>query len=101
MDDPTILAMLLFFSIPTLAILSKFVIRWRALGTSNRKLQQQVERLENVNAEYAGRLENLEAIVASRAWNALDPPKPIPTAPHATEEATTRRIADLARRIAG
>ncbi|HET9228946.1 MAG TPA: hypothetical protein VFR31_19870, partial [Thermoanaerobaculia bacterium] len=93
MNDPTILAMLLFFSIPTLAILSRFVIRWRALGTSNRKLEQQVERLEKVNAEYAERLENLEAIMASRAWNALDAPGPIPTAPHEAEEMTTRRVA--------
>lgn len=72
---------LLIFSIPLVAILSKFGMQWlklraeqRALGVSSRDLEQKVERLEKANAEYAHRLENLEAIVVSQTWNVLQEP---------------------------
>ena len=103
-NEPTILLMLLVFSVPILAILSRFATRWRALGTSNGKLVQQVERLEKVNAEYAQRLENLETVVASQSGSLLQQPGPVPTAPHevhAVEERNTQRVAHLARRVGG
>lgn len=103
-NEPTILLMLLVFSVPILAILSRFATRWRALGTSNGKLVQQVERLEKVNAEYAQRLENLETVVASQSGSALQQPGPVATGPHevpAAEEMNTQRVAHLARRIGG
>lgn len=101
MDDPTILAMVLVFSIPILAILSNFATRWRALGTSNRELQQQVEQLAKVNAEYAQRLENLEAVVASQSGSLLQQPGPVATGPHEVDEMNTQRVAHLARRLGG
>lgn len=100
-NEPTILLMLLVFSVPILAILSRFVTRWRALGTSNGKLVQQVERLEKANEEYAQRLENLETVVASQTSNVLQQPGPVPTGPHQLEEMNTQRVAHLARRIGG
>ena len=112
-EEPTILAMVLVFSIPILAILSGVAKDWlklraqqRALGTSNRELEQKVERLEKVNADYVQRLENLEAVVVSQTWNRLQQPGPVPTAPHeidapAVEERNTQRLAHLARRLGG
>ena len=103
-NEPTILLMILVFSVPVLAILSRFATRWRALGTSSRETEQKVERLEKVNADYAQRLENLEAIVASQAANTLQQPAPVPTGPHelpAAEEMNTRRVAQIARRLGG
>ena len=112
-EEPTILAMVLVFSIPILAILSGLAKDWlklraqqRALGTSNRELEQKVERLEKVNADYAQRLENLEAVVVSQTSNVLQQPGPVPTAPHevhapAIEEMNTQRLAHLARRLGG
>lgn len=100
-NEPTILAMILVFSIPILAILSSFATRWRALGTSSRKLEQKVDGLEKVNAEYAQRLENLEAVVASQSGSLLQQPGPVATAPHEIEEMNTQRVAHLARRLGG
>ena len=114
-NEPTILLMILVFSVPVLAILSRFATRWRALGTSSREVEQKVERLEKVNAEYAQRLESLEAVVVDRAWNGLQDPglsegdrqrRPVATGPHevpapGAEEMNTQRVAHLARRIGG
>jgi hypothetical protein len=80
--DPTILTIVLVFSIPIFGILSGFATKWlkmraeqRALGASNRELVQKVEQLERTSAEYAQRLENLEAIVVSQTWNVLQEPE--------------------------
>lgn len=107
-DEPTILAMILVFSIPILAIVSGFAKEWLKLRAgrraSDRELEQKVERLEKANADYVQRLENLEAVVVSQTWNALQQPGPIPTAPHeahALEERNTQRVAHLARRTGG
>ena len=107
-EEPTILAMVLVFSIPILAILSGVAKDWlklraqqRALGTSNRELEQKVERLEKVNADYAQRLENLEAIAASQSGSLLQQPGQVPTGPHEVEERNTQRVAQLARRLGG
>ena len=96
-----------------------FAMQWlklkaqqRALGTSNRELELKVERLEQANAEYAQRFENLEAIVVSQTWNALPEPRlsevdrhrPVvgsrqePHAP-AGEDINRQRVADLAHRL--
>jgi hypothetical protein len=116
------LAVLLSFSIPILAIVLKFGTRWaelraaqRALGTSNRDLEQKVERLERAQAEAAQRIENLEAIVVSQTWNAAEKPGlPAAVHPHrlagairhelrppAAEELNRQRAADLAGRLGG
>ena len=113
-NEPTVLLMLLVFSVPILGILTKFVVRWRALGTSSREMEQKVERLEKVNAEYSERLQNLETIVVSQAWSVLQEPglseadrqrRFIASAPHEmhapVEEKNTQRVAQLARRIGG
>lgn len=100
-NEPTILLMILVFSVPVLAILSRFATRWRALGTSSREVEQKVERLEKVNAEYAQRLENLEAVVASQSGSLLQQPGPVATGPHEVEEMNTQQVVQLARRIGG
>jgi hypothetical protein len=116
------LAIVLVFSVPILAILSGFARQWltvrtqqRALGASNQELEQKVERLERINGEYAQRIENLEAIVVSQTWNAIqdsalseaDRQRRIAaTVRHevrapAAEEMNRQRAADLARRVGG
>lgn len=100
-NEPTILLMILVFSVPVLAILSRFAMRWRALGMSSREVEQKVERLEKVNAEYAQRLENLEAVVASQSGSLLQQPGPVATGPHEVEEMNTQQVARLARRLGG
>lgn len=116
------LAVLLSFSIPILVIVLKFGTRWaelraaqRALGTSNRDLEQKVERLERAQREAAQRIENLEAIVVSQTWNALERPGlSAAVHPHrlegavrhdlratAAEELNRQRAADLAGRLGG
>jgi len=120
--DPTILAMVFVFSIPILAILSRTVTQGlkvraeqKALGASNRELEQKVERLEQANTEYAQRLENLEAIVVSQTWNVLQEPGLSETdrqrqiaaagrhevAAPAAAELNYQRAASLARRLGG
>jgi hypothetical protein len=116
------LAILLAFSIPILVIVGKFATRWaqlrteqRALGTSNHDLEQTMERLERAHAEAAQRIENLEAIVVSQTWNAVEKPglaaavhphrlegagRPDLRAP-AMEELNRQRAADLAGRLGG
>jgi hypothetical protein len=122
MDPIGALVVILAFSIPIIAILSKVATRWlafraeqRALGTSNQDLERKVERLERANAESAQRIENLEAIVVSQTWNVLGKPE-LPEAVHqhqlaaasrqdlhapAAEELNRRRAADLAGRLGG
>jgi hypothetical protein len=116
------LAILLSFSIPILVILLKFATRWaqlrteqRALGTSNRDLEQKVERLERAHVEAGQRIENLEAIVVSQTWNAVEKPGlSAAVHPHrlegairqelrapAAEELNRQRAADLAGRLGG
>src|SRR5262245_30502830 len=116
------LVVLLIFSIPIIAILGGFYMerlkmrdKQKALGTSNRELEQKVERLEKTNAEMARRVENLETIVVSQTWSALQEPgladadrqrKLAATArhePHApeTEEVNRQRAEQLARRLGG
>ena len=114
------LKMILIFSIPMLAIVTGFLKQWvmmraqqRTLGTSNRELEKKIERLEQANAEYAQRFENLEAIVVSQTWSAVAEPG-LPEAdrqrrlaaatrqePHApaAEELNRQRAAELARRL--
>jgi hypothetical protein len=118
--DPTILSIVLVFSIPIVAILSGAANKWfklraeqRALGVSNRELEQKVQRLETESAESSRRLENLEAVVASQAWSALHDPglsaaerqsRFVATGPHevpAAEDVNRQRTADLARRLGG
>lgn len=85
-------------------------------GLANNELAQKVARLEKTNAEYARRLEDLEAIVVSRSWTTLpEPPQPalhtgdhlrIAAAPHqvsapAVEERNRQQVAELARRLSG
>jgi hypothetical protein len=82
-------------------------------------LEGKLEKLEKENADYAERLENLESIVVSQAWEALHQPRPageahkprpaepdgavVPTRPHevselSVEDRNRQRAADLARR---
>ncbi len=122
MEPNDVLPMLLVFSIPILAILSGVAKQWlkvraeqRALGTSNRELEQKLERLERINAEHAQRLEDLEAIVVSQTWGAIQEPglseadrqrqltSAVRREVHAPSpgEVNRQRSADLARRLAG
>ena len=120
--DPTPMAMILVFSIPILAILSRFATQWikvraesKTLGASNRALEQKVELLEQANADYRQRLENVEAIVVSQTWSALQESgfsepdggrRIVAARPHevqtpAMEELNQQRAATLARRLGG
>jgi hypothetical protein len=122
MDALGALAILLPFSIPILVIVGKFATRWaqlrneqRALGTSNHDLELKVERLERAHAEAAQRIENLEAIVVSQTWNAVEKPGlSAAVHPHrlesavrqelrapVLEELNRQRAADLAGRLGG
>jgi hypothetical protein len=122
MDPLGALTLVLVFSIPIIAILSKTITKvlalraqQRALGTSNHELELKVDRLERAHAETAQRIENLEAIVVSQTWNVLgkaDVPDPvhqhrIASASHqdlrtpAAEELNRQRAADLASRLGG
>src|SRR4029453_15828799 len=81
--DPNVVlaAMQFLLSISILGILAGFGRQWlkmraqqRNLGASSRELEQKVEQLEQANAENAQRLENLETIVVSQTWGALQEP---------------------------
>jgi hypothetical protein len=122
MDPLGALTLVLVFSVPIVAILSKSVTQvlamraeQRALGTSNRELELKVERLEQAGAESARRIENLEAIVVSQTWNVLGKPES-PELVHqhrlaaasrqdlrtpAAEELNRQRAAALASRLGG
>jgi len=89
------------------------------LEKSRKELEEKLESLEITNHEYAQRLENLEAVVVSQAWEALhdkkrkpDLPEPeehdeiVPVRPHEVSEPTPeelnrQRTARLARGIGG
>src|SRR6185436_13672410 len=62
----------------------------RALGTSNRELEKVVEDLRQTNRILAQRVENLETIVVSQTWNALN-------APGASEAERQQRLAAAVR----
>ncbi len=87
----------------------------RALGSSNHELEKVVEDLRQTNKNLAQRVENLETIVVSQTWNALNAPgaseaerqQRLATvvrqevhAP-ATEEMNRQRAEQLARRLGG
>src|SRR5262245_4592219 len=121
--DPTVLvAMQFVFGISIVGILAGFARQWlkvrtqqRALGASNQELEQKVERLERESAENAQRLENLEAIVVSQTWGALQEPglseadrqrRIVAARPHevhapSAEELNRQRAAEIARRVGG
>jgi hypothetical protein len=110
----SLIGMVFVFSIPILAILTslaKYKVKVRAeqqaLQVSNQELEQKLERLQRASAETARRLENLETIVVSQAWSALQEPSSPPfaaTRPHelqaaAAEERNRQRAAELAERL--
>lgn len=91
--------------IPVVAILagsfSKVVKTWmrlkaqqQLLGASNRELEQEVTALQRDRGTLLQRLENLEAIVVSQTWNALNDH----TLPPADRE---RKVASTVRRELG
>lgn len=108
--------------IPIVAILGrvfrdylKLQTQQRALGSSNRELEKVVEELRQTNGSLAQRVENLETIVVSQTWNAVqasgvsedDRQQRIAAtvrqeahAP-ATEEMNRQRAEQLARRLGG
>jgi hypothetical protein len=64
--------------IPIVAILSKTVRSWmvfqakqRQLGASTKELEQEVAALAKAKAELTERVQNLETIVVSQTWGAL------------------------------
>ncbi|HYU30741.1 MAG TPA: hypothetical protein VEW48_01140 [Thermoanaerobaculia bacterium] len=108
--------------IPIVAILARVFrdyirlqTQQRALGTSNQELEKVVEELRRTNSTLAQRVENLETIVVSQTWNALNAPGATDAerqqklaavvrqevhAP-ATEEMNRQRAEQLARRLGG
>lgn len=122
MDPNMALPVILTFSIPIVAILAGVAKQWlkvraeqRALGASNREQEEKLERLERINAEHAQRIEDLEAIVVSQTWSAVQEPglseadrqrrltSAVRREVHAPPagEVNRQRAADLARRLAG
>ena len=86
------------------------------LEESMQRLEERAGELDRASDEHGRRLENLEAVVVSQAWEALHSPKAakaeehpvaiVPTRPHETDEPTVeqrnrQRAADLARRVGG
>lgn len=110
--DPATLAIVLTFSIPIIAILGGLFMDWvkmrekqKTLGAANRELEQAIEQLKRANADQARRLENLETIVVSQTWSALNAPGAA-VAPHLVpsppvEEMNRQRAEQLARRLGG
>lgn len=110
------------FLIPIIGILAgvfreylRLQTQQRALGTSSRELEKTVEELRRTNQELAQRVENLETIVVSQTWSALNDPtlseaerqRRLPPvvrqevhAP-AVEEMNRQRAEQLARRLGG
>ena len=87
-----------FLLIPLAAILMKgfreflrFKATQRELGTSTGELERQVADLKKINSLLADRVENLEAIVVSQTWDAVN-------LPHATTTKRDLRIASAAHR---
>lgn len=107
MEGVQVIAVIMSFSMGIVALIGGIIVKLdrekarRELGSSDRELEQKVTRLEKANAEYAQRLEDLEAIVASRSWSAL---QETATRPHAVsapavEERNRQQVAELARRL--
>jgi chromosome segregation ATPase len=96
-------------------MLDRAGLQLKNLEQVKKDLEEKLERLERENADYAERLQNLESIVVSQAWEVLHKPKSqreapdapvaaIPTRPHQADEPTLeqrnrQRAADLARRV--
>jgi hypothetical protein len=122
--DPTVVltAMQFVFAISVVGILAGFARQWfkvraqqRTLGVSNQELEQKLERLERASAENAQRLQDLETIVVSQTWSALQEPglseadrqrRVVAAGRHelhapAAEEMNRQRAAELARRLGG
>ena len=108
--------------IPIAAIFAGLVKDWmrirvkqQDLGASNRELEKVVDELRRTNENLAQRMENLETIVVSQTWNALNAPgssdverqqrldAAVRQEVHApaAEEMNRQRAADLARRLGG
>ena len=105
--------------IPVVAILAKVAKEWirlrasqQALGSSNRETERSVADLKRQREELQQRVENLEAIVASQTWNAIQDrslPEPVreqriaATVQHelrSDQEAVNRqRVEQLAQRL--
>lgn len=95
--------------------LLKIRAKQQDLGTSSRELEKEVAELRQTNQTLAQRVENLETIVVSQTWNAVNAPaatdaerqqRLAATLRHelpapATEEMNRQRAADLARRLGG
>lgn len=93
----------------------KLQTQQRALGTSNRELEKEMEGLRQANQTLAQRVENLETIVVSQTWNAVNapgaseaasPPRIAAAVRHEvhappTEEMNRQRVEQLARRLGG
>ena len=120
--DPSLLTKILIVSIPILVAASRFATQWlkvraeqRALGATDRELEQRIEQLGRANADVLQRLENIEAIVVSQTWDALHEPGLSETdlqrrlaaaRPHEAqtpdlEERNRQRAAALASRLGG
>ncbi len=108
--------------IPVVAILSGVVKTWlkvktqqQALGASNRELEQEVAALRQDRDALHQRVENIEAIVVSQTWNAVQDHSLPPTeremrvastvrrevAPVAAGPSNQQRAEQLARRLQG
>lgn len=68
----------LWLLVPIVAILAANIRRWmtfqakqRALGASTSELEKEVAELARARAELTERLQNLETIVVSQTWGAL------------------------------
>lgn len=105
--------------IPVVAILAKVAKEWirlkarqQALGSSGRETERAVEELKRQREELQQRVENLEAIVASQTWNAIQDrslPEPVreqrivATAQHELrsdqEAVNQQRVQQLAQRL--
>jgi len=121
--DPTAVAGMIFVFLITFGAIGAGMLNSRlkrrdqqraALGAANLELDRKVQRLEQSNSEMARRLENLETIVVSQAWSAVQAPgatdaeRPllVAVAPHevrapAGEEMNRQRAEQLARRLGG
>lgn len=83
----------------------KMQAQQRALGQSTNELEKVVEELRQTNRTLEQRVENLETIVVSQTWNAVQE-KGLPTAPHevrtpSQDEVNRQRAEQLARRLGG
>lgn len=107
MEGVQVIAVIMSFSMGIVALIGGIIVKMdrekarREQSLSNDELAQKVARLEKTNREYAQRLEDLEAIVASRSWSALQETATVPHAVSAppVEEKNRQQVAELARRL--